>query len=448
MMYVKISNRGTILTVFLLLSSFVAACGESVPSSPSPIARPSIVGPERPVRPSDGRVMGRRDPALLGGGSRFPTFDALLARVAEVAPSFAGLYRGDDEMPTVLLTRMGDLPAVQEALDAILRDDRFSSVQRVEEAAYSFDRLYGWKADLTPLLTLPGVMSLDIDERRNRISIGVLDPSLVISVRRALAGRDVPEEAVVFRISEAPRFGATLHDSWRPVTGGPELETSASLTCTLGFNADLDGTPVFATNGHCTETIGGIEGTDFGQDDYPSDDIGTEYFEEELFSSSENAYCPTSQYKCKYTEVALGEYDDSDDWENGYVLRPIERDPDASSVVVDSLLLGIASEELWPLQNDVVEKIGRTTGWTYGEVDETCATKLVEGYYLLCTYTAEMGGDDGDSGSGVFIDYSGNWMDIVGQYFAQTSTTILFSPWNSIQVIVYNEFNETLDVTP
>ena len=117
--------------------------------------------------------------------------------------------------------------------------------------------------------------------------------------------------------------------------------------------------------------------------------------------------------------------------------------------MVDSTTLGIYAEELWPLQNDVVEKIGITTGWTYGEVDETCATKMTStGKYLLCSYSAEMGGDEGDSGAGVFMNYSGDWMDIVGQYWGQNlaTTIVYFTPWNSIQVVVYNETGDTLDV--
>lgn len=434
--------------LMMMCAAAMAACRDSPgPSAPDPGVSASSEPPSmsRPAPPT-GRDRNVQEPILSTTTAAFPTFDSKLAEVAIREPSFAGVYRAEDGEVTVLLTDVSRLAPARQALSEVMRDDRLSAATRVEPADHPYDRLFQWKLALTPVLAMPGAISLDIDESRNRLVIGILDLSDRPSVEEAVESRGVPLEVVSLELSAVPAFGATLEDKWRPVAGGPKIETSASKTCTLGFNAEVDGTPVFATNGHCTETFGGIEGTDFSQDDYPWDDLGTEYFEEEAFSSYDNAECPTGLDRCKYTEIALGEYDDSDDWQNGYVLRPIERDPDESSIVVDSTTLGIYSEELWPLENDVVEKIGITTGWTYGEVDKTCETTPAEGgRHLLCQYSAIMGGDEGDSGSGIFMNYSGDWMDIVGQYWGQLADTVYFTPWNSIQVVVYNEIGDTLD---
>jgi hypothetical protein len=101
----------------------------------------------------------------------------------------------------------------------------------------------------------------------------------------------------------------------------------------------------------------------------------------------------------------------------------------------------ITNEALFPFQGDTVDKVGRTTGWTYGQVTGTCQTGGVydsnsgKTYYLVCYHTANAGVGGGDSGSAVFYyDAVNGTATMTGQLFGSSgSTTFLFSPLNNMQ---------------
>lgn len=53
-------------------------------------------------------------------------------------------------------------------------------------------------------------------------------------------------------------------------------------------------------------------------------------------------------------------------------------------------------------ENETLQKIGQTSGWTYGNVEDTCADNLVNGMVFECTDRVDFSMHDGDSGSPVF----------------------------------------------
>ena len=158
--------------------------------------------------------------------------------------------------------------------------------------------------------------------------------------------------------------------------------------------------------------------------------------------------------RCKWTEIALGIYDDPGlSNGKGLILRPEERDPLQGSTTVDpnDPYFAINSIQLWPNMGAIVEKVGITTGWTFGEVIETCELQEVRFpndpliYYMFCSYTARMGAQGGDSGSIVMTNLAGDWADIVGQIYGVLDTLSFLTPWNSIAVIADNELGTLLD---
>jgi hypothetical protein len=94
---------------------------------------------------------------------------------------------------------------------------------------------------------------------------------------------------------------------------------------------------------------------------------------------------------------------------------------------------------LFNFQGDTVDKIGRTTGWTYGPVISACAlVQLFDrgtNYRYMCTNSVNADADVGDSGAGVFVySVSGDTASVSGQLLGGDSTTVYYySPMNNIQ---------------
>lgn len=91
-----------------------------------------------------------------------------------------------------------------------------------------------------------------------------------------------------------------------------------------------------------------------------------------------------------------------------------------------------------PIQGAIVDKIGRTTGWTYGEVYWTCADFGVEyrsHSRLRCQYVANYGNYYGDSGSPVFF-WHGDSVSMVGIHWGikdEDPSFAAFSSWSGIE---------------
>ena len=56
----------------------------------------------------------------------------------------------------------------------------------------------------------------------------------------------------------------------------------------------------------------------------------------------------------------------------------------------------------WNTGNEILQKIGRTTGWTYGAVEDTCEDYLINGIVRRCSDRVDYSSGAGDSGSPVF----------------------------------------------
>lgn len=81
-------------------------------------------------------------------------------------------------------------------------------------------------------------------------------------------------------------------------------------------------------------------------------------------------------------------------------------------------------DEQFADENDTVEFIGRTAGWSRAEVTaDNCENIPFENVLLLCVAVAEVtSGDDaagGDSGAPVFIVDSGSDVDLTGLLFGR-----------------------------
>ncbi len=272
---------------------------------------------------------------------------------------------------------------------------------------------------------MPGVVFTDLDERQNRIKIGVESSEMRKQIEATLVDLGVPLKTVIIEETEPIKFFANLRDRQRPVQGGVQVESDTAvfgyLLCTMGFNAHRSGTRGFVTNSHCTTDQGGSEGTDFHQPDDPlfseGNKIGDEIADPLYFTGG---VCPSGR-RCRYSDSAFVEYDSfslrgtritrTTGWNNG-------------SITINSSnpFFSIIGEIPIPIVGTELDKVGRTTGWTYGQLGETCINTNVfdTDITMLCQYrvnqlpsTSQRIVESGDSGSPVFF-WRGNEVELAG----------------------------------
>jgi len=241
------------------------------------------------------------------------SIDDLFAEVARRAPAFGGLFFDEQENLTMYLLDSTQKATAEAAIVAVLgshRPDLSKLAHRgvqVLQGQYSFSQLREWKDRIRALLTLPGVAMADIDEGKNRLTVGVETLAVTPQVEVELAQLGIPREAV--NIVQAPvgQLAAKLTDTYRPIIGGLQFQynrtipgpTPPSKTCTLGFNANRSGVAGFLINSHCTDIYGGVESTLIGQKDLSSTSnrIGVETVDPTFFTGDP---CPAGQ-QCRFS---------------------------------------------------------------------------------------------------------------------------------------------------
>lgn len=371
--------------------------------------------------------------------------DGALVEIAKVLPEFGGLYI--DESGTLIVRMVGADTEPQDpekrdtrihrALSAVLGPDYIEQSDamapgseygfRVVDAEYRVTQLSPWRRAADRTLAMDGVVLTDLDERRNRVIIGVESLEMRAQVERSLRAENVPLDAVIIEAVDPIYLKASLRSNIRPVDGGVQIESDTGVfgfsLCTLGFNASFDDRPGFVTNSHCTGQNGGGSGTDFHQPTDPfnpfadQQKIGDEHFDPAFFTGS---ICPAGRV-CKRSDAAFVEYDST-----RFTSTEIAR----TSLWTGSLTIDdrnpafrIVGEQLFPLSGVTLDKVGRTTGWTNGTVNRTCFSTGVAGLpnvTMLCQYDVVRPAgrgqivDSGDSGSPVFRTGEGNEVELFG----------------------------------
>ncbi len=305
------------------------------------------------------------------------------------------------------------------------------------------DPLPGWFSRSSPeVLALPGTVFADHDEANNRLLFGVENAAAIKGVSTALARLGIPASAYAVVVTEPIHQVASLQGKWRPTRGGIQIHFSQYL-CTLGFNADGDNSErSFITNSHCTAKQGGVESTAYYQPTSTVDAtaVAVEVEDPQYFR---NGACPRGR-KCRYSDSARARYNSGTGSERGVIAK--------TSAPNNGSLEAAATDAFTVTSQDnnttnfgtgtVVNKVGRTTGWTQGNVTNTCVTTNVSGSNItqLCQTFVQnsnnavvVGG--GDSGSNVFRIVSGDNVQLVGILWGGNSsgTQFVFSPLQQVQ---------------
>ena len=340
------------------------------------------------------------------------TLDDRFAEVASRVPAFGGMYFGSERVLHVCLTdtRQEVLTAAQAAIIESFGRERIPSAGLLPvKCQYSFSQLKEMRDRARNLLSIPGVVLIDIDERKNRLTIVVtqMEPHAA-EVERQLVKLGIQRDAVNIEQRGPFELLQTVQQTQRPMLGGIQIRSSG--TCTLGFFAVRNGVAGFVTNSHCTNTTGGVENTVFHQATISgtTNQVGVELADPLYLPGGNN--CPSGRL-CRFSDSA-------------FIQRNSGPNPtpaawaDFSKIALPfgyntgDLTIGtkvrINKENITPLAGELVQKVGAATGGTDGEIIDTCIDSNVfqnqvdTGNTLLCQYRVDGGGSFGDSGSPVF----------------------------------------------
>ena len=302
------------------------------------------------------------------------------------------------------------------------------------------DRLAAWFDQASPaVLALPGAVFADNDEKVGKLVFGVENANAIPGIRIALARLGVPSSAYEMEITEPIHQMATLRDVFRPTQAGIQIHFG-QYVCTMGFNVAHDAGRSFITNSHCTNRQGGVEGTEYYQ---PASGVNGTVIATEAADPtySRGGICPKGK-RCRYSDASRALYASGTASNQGDILKTTG--VNSGSLTVGGVFTISSQDDLTTnfALGTVVNKVGRTTGWTQGEVTRTCVHTGVQGTSIaqLCqTFVSNPGGavvvGSGDSGSPVFRITSGDNVQLVGILWGGSSDnrTFIFSPLKQIQ---------------
>lgn len=298
------------------------------------------------------------------------------------------------------------------------------------------DRLAAlFPATSSDVLGLPGTVWADHDEQAGKLVFGVENANAITGVKRSLAARGISVDEYVIKIVPPVVQLATLRDNFSSKVGGIQIHFGGYL-CTLGFNAThvSSGDRSFITNSHCTNTQGGVEGTQYYQ---PSSSVDGTVIATEV---DDPIYSSCSQGKiCRYSDASRARYSSGTSSTQGEIAKTIG--VNGQSLTQDGVFTVTAQDNATKnfTSGTSINKVGRTTGWTQGAVTNSCVNVNVSGSRIqqlcqtLVTNTSATIVGSGDSGSAAFTLSGGNATLVGILWGGSGANTFVFSPLKNIQ---------------
>ena len=297
----------------------------------------------------------------------------------------------------------------------------------------SGDRLAALFEKASPaVMALGGTVFADNDERIGKLVFGVENANAIPGVTRALAAVGATSGEYVVQVTEPIQQMTLQTTRFRPTQAGSQIHFG-SYVCTMGFNVDHGGGRSFITNSHCTNTQGGVEGTTYAQ---PSRTIDPTVIATEVADPVyvKGGSCPKGK-KCRHSDASRALYSSAVASNRGDILKTTGAN-NGSLTVAGVFTITSQDNTTKNFQiGRILNKVGRTTGWSQGPVDRTCVNTNVQGsqihQFCQTMVTANVAG--GDSGSPVFGITSGDNVQLVGILWGGGSGYFVMSPLASIQ---------------
>lgn len=354
--------------------------------------------------------------------------------LARSVPGFGGFFYDAQGHPTMYLTSSTARGAAERALAPYLQRHGLASSQiQTRPAAHSWDQLERWHGRVSPsALAIRGAVYVDADEALNRITVGA-ERGAVGQVRASLARLGLPADAVMVQEAAPVTFAVgaprpkpgtlSLQGRVRPIVAGVQINFPGFL-CSLGFNISGG----FITASHCTNVQGGNDGTPYWQPLQSTDPVkvATEVADPNYTSGGT---CPAGR-RCRRSDSAKASY------ANGIAatLGGIAQTARIGRSLTITGQWTVTGESVATV-GQVVNKVGRTTGWSQGQVTNTCVDTNVSGSDItqLCQNFVSATVGSGDSGSPTFAITSGNNVTLVGILWGGSgSSSFVYSPMANI----------------
>ena len=407
--------------------------------------------------------------------------------IGQEEPSFAGLYIDGDNQIVAAFADSLRLSAGRAVIARHLASGGLGlprSYRRrpivVVQVGYSFQQLSDWRDKVySTLLGKNGVIMDDLDEAINKVTIR-LDAG-VAGARESLLQQldvlDIPRAAVNIELGGGIRPAAGRRALLAPtaatqsaadtIGGGLEIAAYFPNTntdggqATIGLVVDRNDTRGFLGASHESLREYSFDTTYY----YQSNRADGNYIGKEAVDPS--AFLDVNGRIARYSDATFNTLDGTSCTgasptgcnRRGVILKLYNRVPGASgnlAATTDSQkwIYVTQGETQISTTGLTVDKVGKTTGWTYGAIIHTCSDiHQTTGVDVLCQAEANAYGGTGDSGGPVF------WYDgaNAAMFYGLTSgldcssctfaTSIFFSPYTAIKSDLGGTFNIVSDIT-
>lgn len=354
--------------------------------------------------------------------------ESIFARLSAAAPSAAGYYYDEKGVLVVLVRDARDDASAKDMARTLLASSailgpgggRRTGDVRVERAKFTYRQLSEWRdfvfdnyfgRDLR-------ITSLDLDERANRVVVGLSDVGRDAARFELLARMQmsaIDTTAISFVHAEIGKADvafsppATLNDqSSDPLAGGLQIDMDTNgngeyaASCTLGLVASRNDVVGLITNSHCTHEM-------FN----PDVDRFYQRFPRHVATASVDPQAYTcGLWRCRGADAMFAESSGNVSMAIGKIMKTTAPNGGGyyggnGTLQVDQVnsfftVVGLADVGV----GTRIEKMGITTGWTWGNVQGTCVDGFIyaNGHMnaIRCEDEADYVRDEGDSGAPVF----------------------------------------------
>jgi hypothetical protein len=292
------------------------------------------------------------------------------------------------------------------------------------EAAATPEELQKARVAMRDVLTIEGVVFLDLDESCGCIVVGAATKE--VNSRIASFIKELGINTGWVHIVQTPeyRLTADLTDKFRPTMGGQQIRTAGN-SCTLGlpvYSWDMHNEGIL-TASHCTQGPQGDNwGTDFFQGPSSADFIASESIDLGLFDNTKHPECPARRF-CRFSDAVYAHYGVANAGIRGRISRPTNMCNSTAFPCfltldrpTDDIRIAFATAGMFTGME--VDKIGMRSGWTRGPITNTCVdVNVVEvdasgvvnptDITMLCQSLVATIAQPGDSGAPVFEYFTG-----------------------------------------
>ena len=256
------------------------------------------------------------------------------------------------------------------------------------------------------------IASLDLDERLNRVRVGVLRNESQASVRAALVSLGLDIEAI--RLEEQPsdmELTSTAATAIPPtiiaqadiIVGGLGMTFSGAnddtpFLCTLGFVSMSSSGPRMVTGSHCSTTVWGVDGSRF-RNAPQGRLIAYETFDAAGYSCGIRT--------CRGSDAGISTFYLGIESQVGLIARLQHLDSPTFDLTVNQtnpywMVADVENNNMY--SGFQLYKVGQTTGWVTATVTNTCDDyrPASSNRTVTCQVDAQGGVQGGDSGGPLF----------------------------------------------